>query len=433
MGEADLFGDEGGEGKRGREIGKGAPRLVRVNRKQLELQPVDLESMLPPDHRARLIWGVVESLDLGVFHVAIRAREGESGRSATDPKVLLGLWVLATTEGVGSARELKRRCDRDVAYRWMRGGVSVNYHTLSDFRSLRSKEFSAVVTQVIAAIASASEVDTEQVLQDGTRVRASAGVKSFRRKERLRVHLAAAEEQLKAAAESARAPHKESRRAAAEKRAAREREERVRRALETISELEEMRSQQTGGKRSKGEPRGSTTDPDARLMRMPDKGFRPAYNVQVATSRDGNVIVGVRVSQGTDNGEVEPMLKEIAERTGNRPKSAIVDGGYYSHSTIEGAAEKGTSIYSPVPADKRLEDPYAPRAGDSEAVAQWRRRMATEEGKAIYAQRSKVERPNGDLKHWRSLDSLTVRGVKKVLSVALLNALAFNVMRLIAL
>jgi hypothetical protein len=141
----------------------------------------------------------------------------------------------------------------------------------------------------------------------------------------------------------------------------------------------------------------------------------------------------VGVAQGTDQGELGPMLDEIEERTGKRPKSAIVDGGYYSHSTIEEAAERGTTIYMPVPADKRIEDPHAPRASDSEAVAQWRQRMGTAEGKETYAQRPRVERPNGDLKHWRSLGMINVRGLPKVLSVALLNALAFNVLRLISL
>lgn len=111
--------------------------MVSADRSQVELGPFDLESLIPPGHRARSIWSVVEKLDLSRFYEPIKARGSQAGRAATDPKVLVALWLYATTDGVGSARELERLCGEQDTYRWLRGGLTVNHHTLADFRTAR--------------------------------------------------------------------------------------------------------------------------------------------------------------------------------------------------------------------------------------------------------------------------------------------------------
>jgi len=108
----------------------GPARYETANRTQIELTPTDLEGLLPPGHAARLVWRFVEGLDLSTFYAAIKAREGHAGRTPIDPKILVALWLYATIDGVGSAREVDRLCYAHDAYRWLRGGVSVNYHTL---------------------------------------------------------------------------------------------------------------------------------------------------------------------------------------------------------------------------------------------------------------------------------------------------------------
>ena len=158
-----------------------APRYETANRAQVELTPTDLEGLLPPGHAARLVWRFVEGLDLTAFYAQIRAREGGAGRPPIDPKILVALWLYATIDGVGSAREVDRLCDAHDAYRWLRGGVSVNYHTLSDFRVAHQAALGDLLTQSIASLRHRGVVTLARVAQDGTRIRASAGTGSFRR------------------------------------------------------------------------------------------------------------------------------------------------------------------------------------------------------------------------------------------------------------
>ena len=151
-----------------------APRYETANRTQVELTPTDLEELLPPGHAARLVWRFVEGLDLSAFYATMKAREGHAGRSPIDPKILIALWLYATIDGVGSARALDRLCYRHDAYRWIRGGVSVHYHTLSDFRVTQQAALDDLLTQSVAALRFRGIVTLARVAQDGTRVRASA-------------------------------------------------------------------------------------------------------------------------------------------------------------------------------------------------------------------------------------------------------------------
>ncbi|MDO9065936.1 MAG: transposase [Chloroflexota bacterium] len=146
----------------------------------------DLDSLLPEDHLARAIWKVVESFDLSAFYAPIKAVIGEPGHPATDPQVLVALWIYATAEGVGKARQLDRLCNEHDAYRWLRGGVPINYHLLSDFRVVHREALDALMTKMLAAMMAEGLVTLDRVAQDGMRVRASAGAGSFRREGTLR-------------------------------------------------------------------------------------------------------------------------------------------------------------------------------------------------------------------------------------------------------
>lgn len=402
------------------------PRYETPNRTQVELYPSDVEGLLPPGHAARLVWRFVDGLRLEAFYAAIRAREGGPGRSAIDPKILIALWLYATIDGVGSARELDRLCQRHDAYRWIRGGVSVNYHTLSDFRVAHHAALNDLLTQSIAALIKRNVITLARVAQDGTRVRASAGLRSFRRRPTLEEALRVARQQVERTARQEDGAAL-SRQAAAQARAAAEQLARVEEALAEMPLVEAAKARN----QSKATPRVSLTDPEARKMKMTDGGYRPAYNVHFATDVEGRAIVGVAVTNvGSDQPELLPMLHQIIERTGRAPTDELVDGGFVTRKAITDATAQGVTVYAPVPKPKGDRDPASPCPGDSPAVVAWRVRMATDEAKAIYkARAATAEWINADARTHRTLGPLLVRGVKKVHTWVLWIAVAHNMMR----
>lgn len=399
-------------------------RYATANRTQVELRPVDLEGLLPPGHAARLVWRFAEGLDLSAFYGAIRAREGGPGRTPTDPRILLALWLYATIDGVGIARELDRLCTSHDAYRWLCGGVSVNYHTLSDFRVAHQAALDDLLTQSIAALRHKGIVTLARVAQDGTRIRASAGAGSFRREGTLQQCLGEARTLVERT--KRQGPGGLSRSEAAQARAAAERLARVEDALAELPAVAAAKQRN----RAKGAPRASTTDPAARVMKMADGGFRPAYNVQFATDHDSDVIVGVAVTNaGNDKQELTPMLTQIAARVGC-PHTMLADGGYVSGPAIDAATAQGITLLAPVPRRRGTDDPVPVQPDDSPAVAAWRRRMPTEEAKAQYRWRGAIaERIHADVRTHRTLNRIVVRGLANVQTCALWIALAHNMMR----
>jgi len=412
------------------------PRVLRPNRAQLELRATDLEGLLPEDHRARAVWDFVEGLDLSVLYERIESVEGHAGRPAIDPGILLALWIYATAEGVGSARALERLCGQHDAYRWICGGVAVSAHTLSDFRVAHGEVLDGLLTQSVAQLMAEGLVDLRRVAQDGLRVRASAGAASFRRRRRLREFLREAGEQVeRLRRELDEDPAATSRReVAARERAARERKRRVQQALAEMGREEQRRTQRASRRlrEEKKESRVSTTDPEARVMRMADGGFRPAYNGQLATDAGSQIIVGVDVTaQGSDSGHVEPMRAQIERRYGTPPKSMLVDGGFLSLADIDVVERGGCRVYAPPmqrPRDPRSRDRRRGRY-DTPATARRRRRMATRGAKRIYRLRAATAECVNAIARNRGLQQFRVRGLKKARVVLLWYALAHNALR----
>lgn len=411
--------------------GVGRPRLRRANRDQVVYRALPLDALLPADHAARVIWAYVEGLDLAKLHDAIGSVHGGSGRAATDPRILLALWLYATSDGVGSARELDRLCRDHVAYQWIAGDVAMNYHTLADFRTDHVELLDGLLTRSIATLMAEGLIDLNRVAQDGMRVRASAGAASFRRRPTLDEALTQAEDQLKALrAETEGDPAgADRRRRAAGERAAGERAERIKAALARLPELEARKEAD-----QKEKARCSTTDPEATVMKMADGGFRPAYNVQFATTVDGLAIVGVEViASGSDAGQLAPMVEQVRDRSGVVPAEMLADGGFAQHDQIDAVSGPGVgcTVYAPVPEPRGPKvDRHEPKPGDSEAVAAWRVRMATSEAKEIYKGRAATAECVNALARGRGLVRLLVRGLAKVRAVVLWHAVAHNVMRM---
>ena len=418
---------------------RGLPRLQEARRDQVELRAVDLDGLVAAEDPVRSVWAFVETLDLSALYAAIEAREGEPGRAPIDPKILMALWLWATLRGVGSGREVERLCEREVTFQWLCGGVSVNYHTLSDFRVAHEGLLDRLLSEGVASLVEAGLVKLDRVALDGIRVRASAGSGSFRRRGKLSELLSAAHglvRRLRRELDDDPGAGKR-RREAAEKRAAAERLARLEAARARLAALEAERARRAKTNRNQvkkqGEPRVSTTDPEARVMKMADGGFRPAYNGQIASEPVSGVVLGVGVdTTGSDRGLLQPMLERLKARYGIFPAQVLADGGFVCNDDVEWAAQAGTAVFMPLPKSKHGRDPHQPRAKDGPGVAAWRGRMASEEGKQIYRQRGLAERVHAVMRH-HGLTRLTVRGSAKARIVLLWHALAHNLQCLLRL
>src|SRR5437764_3316127 len=426
--------------------GRGTPRLRQPERHQPGWQIVAIDDLVARDHPVRAVWGFVQGLDLRPLHDAVKAREGVPGQAPAAPELMMALWLWATVDGVGSARQLTRMCEQHLAYRWLCGGVSMNYHTLSDFRVAHAAVLDQLLAGGVAALVAQGLVALDVLAQDGLRMRAAAGAGWFRRRERVGKLAAAAKarvERLRAELEADPAAG-DRRQRAAQQRAAREREERVKpapgreqgAALDRMSALEAERARREKTNKAEvsrqKEPRASTTDAEARAMKLADGGFRPAYNMQITSAPQGQVIVAVDIdTTGSDRGLVRPALEQLSA-SGTRPSDYLVDGGFTKNDDIEWAHENRIKLWCPPVRSKHGSDPFAPRRDDKPGVADWRRRMASEPGKALYKKRAQAECPNAWARRM-GLTRLSVRGTDKARAVLLWFALAHNMLRAFAL
>lgn len=416
-------------------------RYRQVDRSQLRWDMVDLDSQIPGDHRARVVWAFVEALDLSDLYASIRAQEGGPGRPPADPRILLAVWLYATLEGVGSARQVAKACVSDAAYRWRCGGVSMNYHGLSDFRVGHGAILDRLLTETVTGLVAEGLVTLDEVAIDGTKVKASAGRGRFRRAATLeRIEASARDRVAALKAEVDSDPEASSRRRQAARRRAAEdvarRAEAARRVVEKLrAEKAERAKRHKKAEAEKAEERASLTDPEARAMHFADGATRLGYNVQLAATPGGCVIVAVDVTdRRNDAGLAGPMVDQIERRFAAAPKRALVDTTYATHDDMARLAERGTAIYSPVPADKPNAKPASvqrracQRRSEPDAVKAWRERMVQPEAEDIYGRRRRVETINGILKG-RGFGILRVRSIAKVKCIALLQAIAHNLWR----
>ena len=413
-------------------------RVIGPDRAQLRWDMVDLDSQLPDDHRARLVWAFVEGLDLREFYDRIKARDATAGRPATDPQVVLAVWLYATLEGIGSARAIDRLCQQHAAYRWLCGGAPINHDLLAEFRRQNAALLDRLLTQSVTGLIAEKLISLEELAIDGTKVRARAGRGSVCKQQRLEsVERGVAERVATLKRELDTDPGgADRRRKQRALQAAEERAQRVKRAQDKLTALvqEQAARAKTHAKEEaeKGAPKVSVSDPEARLMGLADGTTAPAWNVRVATA--GGFIVEIDPSdRRQDSGLAPPAVEKVAERCGRAPQRLLTDTTAMTQNDIVVLAERypEMTVYSPPPPDRpnvkiaSLRTRRWKRSHEPPAVMAWRVRMASEEGQEVYRRRKLTERAHGIIKN-RGMFRFLVHGRDRVRAVCLLQALALN-------
>jgi transposase len=421
----------------------GSKSINYACRDQIEFLINCLDSLIPQDHRVRDVWDFVDKMDLSCFHDDIKILSDCKGPRTTDPKIFMALWLYAILEGIASARHIARLCLEHHAYIWICGNVSINYHSLSDFRTKGGDKFLKILQESIAIMWKSGLFNPKTAAQDGTKVKANAGYSLFKTEKTLIDYLREANEYINTLQkEIEENPSALSQREKASKeRTARERKERVEKAQTELEKYRNERIQSAKSNHNKltqddiDKMRASVTDPECRKMKMGDGGFRLAYNVQFATSIDKKVILGVDVVNTLDPGTLNVMMHQVKENLEKigcpMPDKWLADSAYANKNDAQEAEDNFSEVtfYSPPTSTQKKVDPLTPRKNDNEAMKKLRARMGTDEAKEIFKKRaSTAEFANAVTKN-RGMDKFLVRGIEKVKNMAFLYAIAHNMIQ----
>jgi transposase len=367
------------------------PLIRWVNRQQMSWRAVDVERLVGDDHPARAIWALIGHMDLSQFYQGIESSAEEGGRPAFDPQLLISLWVYAYSQGIGSAREVARRCEYDPAFQWLTGLEEVNYHTLADFRVEKQKELDELFTQVLAALSKEGLVTLEQVMQDGTKIKAQASTRSYQREGTIQGHMQRARQRVVEMGDP-RNEKTSPKAKQAQARARREQQERLESALEELQKLQARKSEE----KAKSETRVSTSDPQARVMKQSDGGLALSYNAQISTDAAHGLIVGVAVTQeANDSAQLLPAVDQVEERLKKKPRQLVADGGYTTRDNIEKLAGReidflGSMRWENVPSGASLPGRLPPSAFLYQPE---RNRYLCPEGQVLHPQGRRKKRP----------------------------------------
>jgi transposase len=333
------------------------PLIRYVNRKQMSWRAVDVEHLIGEDHPARAIWALVGRLNLRAFYQAVESSVEGGGRPAFDPQLLISLWVYAYSQGIGSAREVARRCEYDPAFQWLTGLDEVNYHTLADFRVEKQKELDELFTQVLAALRKEGLITLEPVMQDGTKIKAQASIRSYHQEQTIREHLQRARRRVVERGDP-RNEESNPRTKQARERGRREQQERLENALQELEKLQNRKH----GEKAKSKVRVSSSDPHARVMQQSDGGLALSYNAQISADAAQGLIVGVAITQeANDTGQLLPAMERIEERLQQKPEQMVADAGYTTRAAIEEMAERKVDFLGSMPREDASTGRTAPQ------------------------------------------------------------------------
>jgi len=328
---------------------KGSPKLRTVNREQTTMVTIYVEELVAADHKARAIWRLVEKLDLSRFLEPVRTSRGCAGRPAWDPQLLVSVWVYAYSEGISSAREIEGMMQWEPGLQWLGGLTAVNHHTLSDFRVEHRQALDELFAELLAMLEEAGVLSLEQVMHDGSKIRALAGADSFRREKTLRERLKQAQEMIAQMGDPRTEESGNRRRQAARARAAREQVERLEEALKEMAALQAEKA----SAEEKAKVRVSRQEAEARLMKHGDNAIAPSYNAQISTEGKNKIIVGAHLSQSSSDAQsLMASLEEVAENLGRKPAQVVVDGGFTNRDNIVECAAQKIDLVGSLPDSK---------------------------------------------------------------------------------
>lgn len=345
----------------------GPLKLKAVDRSQLMMITLDLDSSISSEHKARAIWDLTGTLDLTSFHSDIHSQAGKPGRQHNDPRLLISLWLYAYSEGMSSARELSRAMEHEPGLRWLAGLQVVNHTTLSDFRKDYRAALDEMFTQLLAVMEGAGLVSLEQVMHDGTKIQAQASGNSFRREKTVRERLQQAREVV-AELGNPDDEEKASRRQAARRRAARQQVERLEAAMLELQEIQQTKH----GDEEKAQARVSITEPEARMMKHGnDGGIAPSYNLQLTTDGAEKVIVRQELTTSSSDGSVNlvSVVDDVDESLGRKPDQLVADGGYTNRKNIIELADAGVDFIGSLPEKEVRQAANLKAAGIAEEFA----------------------------------------------------------------
>jgi len=415
-------------------------KIINPCRDQMEMQFDYLDSLLPHDHLARSIWDFVEKMDISPCFSHISTFIGREGRSTTSPKILLALWLYSILDGNSSARKLEILCKNHNAYKWIVGGAPINRTQLAEFRSNDPMKFEDLLTNCLAVMLKAGLIKDTDFSQDGTRIKANAGLSSFRKEEsllKLKEEISAYIKQLSTEESTNGYERREKEKKAA---LAIDRLKRIDEALDTLKREREIKKENSKKNHEQitetdlANVRASMTDPVVRKMKMGDGGYRLAYNTQFATGMDSMVIYGVDIVTTLDQGTASRMMAKVHSRLTKLgmllPKNWIGDAAYSGKDDINAAAELFPNCrYFAPPQGCKEEEAKKHKKTDSEAIKKWRDQIGSDDVKKMYKKRSSTaEFSNAQIKN-HGLKEFRVRGLLKVKGMALLHAIAQNLNR----
>jgi transposase len=355
-------------------------KLKVIDRSQLQLMALDVDSLIAPDHKARAIWDLSGTVGLTLFYTNIRSQAGQPGRQHNDPRLLISLWLYGYSEGISSARELSREMEHEPGLRWLAGLEVVNHTTLSDFRKDHREGLDAVFTQLLAVMEGAGLVSLEQVMQDGTKIQAQASGNSFRREKTIRERLQQAREVVRELG-NPDDEEKTSRRQAARRRAAEQQLERLEAATRELQQIQQSKHSDE----EKAEARVSITEPEARIMKHGnDGGIAPSYNLQITTDAGQKVIVNQALTTSSSDGSVNltEVMVQVEGNLDRKPDQLVADGGYTNKKNIIDLANAGVDFIGSLPDKEVRQAANLKAAGIAEEFA-GHRFTKTTEGNAL--------------------------------------------------
>ncbi len=412
---------------------KSKQKLYEARRNVTSLEVVDWDGLIDRDHMARRILKVLDQLNLSTLYAKVNSKKDHQGRPAIDAKIILALWLYAYMQGISSSRVLAEYCKWEPGFRWILGhGLSIKHVVLSEFRKQLGEDLNDILTQVVSLMVASGIVDLDEVILDGTKLKANAGRSSFHTEKGLQTLQKEVAEKLNNLNSEG---NKQRQQAVLQKK-----RERIEKGLAQVPAIQqaciEAAKHQKKGTRAVKEAKASSTDPDARKMRFPDGSSGPGYNPQVMTTPKSGIIVDVKVTQErNDSNLMSPMLDSFKSRYGKHPKRILADTQYGVIKDVEEALENKIDLYCPIrkgrknskeESKKRLE---RKRSKESQELKDWRAKMETEEAKIVRRRRSQTEKVHGWMKSKMTHCQLKLRGLIGVQTEILLFAIGYNLKR----